>query len=277
MFLVFLFVFGTAIDIFAVLFFFLRNPNHSSARRNMLSRPWSWPDIGIFICVLSLTQMLSGLLCRMISGPGSIFNPRDIFIQTTTLPLCTLILVYELYIRRGYTLGDIFGIRFSSVFQDIGRGFLTYAGIFPFFVIAAILYGAALKSIEYPIIHQDVILWFVDRDIPLWFKWHLVIMAVAIAPLTEEILFRGILLPAVMKNCRTPLAVAFVSLLFAAAHFHFSAALPLFILALGLSLAYIYSGSLMVPIVIHSIFNGVMLLSATCMRDAVFQVNTSLG
>ncbi|MBI2438138.1 MAG: CPBP family intramembrane metalloprotease, partial [Lentisphaerae bacterium] len=100
----------------------------------------------------------------------------------------------------------------------------------------------------------------------LWTLAALLGLAMIVAPVAEEALFRGMLLPLIMKRLGAGPAVLLSSALFALVHFHLPSFFPLFVLAAGLGLAYIYTGSLLVPIVMHALFNGMnlgLLLLAT--------------
>ncbi len=78
---------------------------------------------------------------------------------------------------------------------------------------------------------------------------------VVLAPVCEEFLFRGFFY-AVGKRYLGPIASGLAcALLFAAFHLSVSALAGLFILALCLTLAYERTGSLLVPIGIHALYN----------------------
>jgi membrane protease YdiL (CAAX protease family) len=47
---------------------------------------------------------------------------------------------------------------------------------------------------------------------------------------------------------------------FAASHMHLPSVAPLFVFALGLGLSYELTGSLLVPITMHALFNAVMVI-----------------
>lgn len=82
------------------------------------------------------------------------------------------------------------------------------------------------------------------------------IAAVIVAPICEEIVFRGYLYP-VAKRFAGPWVGAFFSaLVFSVAHGNIVAALPLFLLALILVSLYEKTGSLWAPIAAHFCFNG---------------------
>ena len=79
--------------------------------------------------------------------------------------------------------------------------------------------------------------------------------AVVLAPVCEEFLFRGFFY-AVGKRYLGPLASGFVTaLLFAAIHQSLTAFAGLFVLAVCLTLAYERTGSLLVPIGMHALYN----------------------
>ena len=81
------------------------------------------------------------------------------------------------------------------------------------------------------------------------------IFAIAVAPVFEEVFFRGFAYPALKQRWGTWKALATVSAVFAVIHQHVPSMGPLFTLALGLGLAYELSGSLVAPITMHALFN----------------------
>ncbi|MEM6911238.1 MAG: type II CAAX endopeptidase family protein [Verrucomicrobiota bacterium] len=82
-----------------------------------------------------------------------------------------------------------------------------------------------------------------------------------LAPLCEEAVFRGFLYPAIKRFSDRFFAAIFTSLLFGLIHGNVTLVLPLFALALVLTLSYELSGSLWVPVVGHAAFNGVTFFS----------------
>lgn len=81
------------------------------------------------------------------------------------------------------------------------------------------------------------------------------VSAVIIAPITEEVLFRGILYGATKKYSGGIFALLSSSLLFAIVHAHATNLFPLFIIGVLLALVYEYSGSLIASISMHALFN----------------------
>lgn len=84
-------------------------------------------------------------------------------------------------------------------------------------------------------------------------------MASLVAPVAEEFLFRGYFYGVLKRHVGAVPAMLFTSALFAAIHMSAPVFLPLFVLAACLTLAYEATGSLLVPMVMHALFNSVML------------------
>ena len=107
---------------------------------------------------------------------------------------------------------------------------------------------------------QQSILFLADDHAPIFLKATLVFIAVVVAPITEEIFFRGVLLPVLGQKLGLLRAIIYSSLFFALIHFHIPAVLPLFVLAVYLCLAYCMTRSIMVPIFMHMLFNTITIL-----------------
>ena len=82
------------------------------------------------------------------------------------------------------------------------------------------------------------------------------VVTILLAPVTEEVLFRGILYPWVKQAGFPRLALWGTAVLFAAIHANLVIFLPLFVLAIALVLLYEATDNLLAPIAAHSLFNG---------------------
>ena len=82
------------------------------------------------------------------------------------------------------------------------------------------------------------------------------VAAILLAPLAEEILFRGILYPAIKQAGYPRLALWGTVLLFAVVHFNAATFVPLAGLALFLTALYERTDNLLAPIIAHSLFNA---------------------
>jgi len=93
-----------------------------------------------------------------------------------------------------------------------------------------------------------------DKIIPYWF---LFVFAGILAPITEELIFRGFVLPSIMKNMGYVWGVVISSAIFALSHMVFEPVTLLIMFLLGclLSVLYIRTKSLWLGIIFHAINN----------------------
>jgi membrane protease YdiL (CAAX protease family) len=90
----------------------------------------------------------------------------------------------------------------------------------------------------------------------------IVLSAVVIAPLVEEMLFRGFIQSLFRSVLNRPwVAIFCASTFFSVSHANAEHWPALFVLSLGIGYAYEKSGSLWRPIFMHVLFNGIMVFS----------------
>jgi membrane protease YdiL (CAAX protease family) len=91
-------------------------------------------------------------------------------------------------------------------------------------------------------------------------KIPIILLAIVIAPLAEEFFFRGFLYGVLKRYAGGLPALLLTGVAFAVIHLHLPSLLPLFLLACVLTLAYELSGSLLVPMAMHALFNAITLV-----------------
>jgi hypothetical protein len=84
----------------------------------------------------------------------------------------------------------------------------------------------------------------------------IILAAVVIAPLVEEFLFRGYFYPVLKRYFGASGSAVLTSVLFALTHANVASLLALALLALCFTVAYEMTGSLLVPMGMHSLFNA---------------------
>ncbi|NJL45030.1 MAG: CPBP family intramembrane metalloprotease [Leptolyngbyaceae cyanobacterium SM2_3_12] len=149
---------------------------------------------------------------------------------------------------------DLFRIQLS------GRGWLW--GLGGYFVALPLMFGVALLNQKLwqgqggsnPLL-QTVL---EEQDTVALLVFFLT--AAVAAPLFEEFLFRGFLLPSLTKYMSVGWAIALSSFIFAAAHLSLSEILPLMLLGAILGFVYTRSRNLLSPMVLHSAWNSVTML-----------------
>ncbi|CAN5257389.1 hypothetical protein BH20VER2_BH20VER2_10730 [soil metagenome] len=89
----------------------------------------------------------------------------------------------------------------------------------------------------------------------------IIILAVAIAPLVEEFIFRFFLYGVLKRYLGVFAGILINAALFALVHAHVPSAVPLFMLGICFTLSYEWSGSILVPMTMHALFNSMTLVA----------------
>jgi membrane protease YdiL (CAAX protease family) len=120
-------------------------------------------------------------------------------------------------------------------------------------------------SPEYSIPLHTVLQMLADEDPPAWLIAWLWVGASIVAPVAEEVFFRGIIQTALVRwTRRRGLAVFITAVMFGAAHASQPHAIvPLAILGGILGLLYEFRGALIAPITLHVLFNLKTLIAST--------------
>ena len=104
------------------------------------------------------------------------------------------------------------------------------------------------------------------------------ILAAVIAPVVEEIIFRGIILRGFRANYGKTRALLFSSLLFGLVHLNPWQFLPAVVLGLFLGALYIRTGTVVATIAAHAVYNGaLMILSTFPVTRAIVDTDISTG
>ena len=98
----------------------------------------------------------------------------------------------------------------------------------------------------------------------------IIVLAISVAPLVEEFIFRFFLYGVVKRYLGRAVGVAVSALLFAAVHAHAPSFAPLFVLGTCFALAYEWSGSILVSMTMHAFFNA-LTLTALAYPDLIQQ------
>jgi len=171
------------------------------------------------------------------------------------------------YLRwRGISLEQAFGLSRHTWAKGVARGILLFCGVLPLVLTFTFLWMEALQAFGVVPQEQDTLKLFRAVDSPLW-RGYFVVLSVMMAPVFEESVFRGFLYPVLRRALGIAGGLIAVSVIFALVHFNLTVFGPLVMLALLLAIAYEMTGNLLVPIVIHGLFNTVTLLVQFAMPE----------
>ncbi|MBN1553695.1 MAG: CPBP family intramembrane metalloprotease [Phycisphaerae bacterium] len=177
--------------------------------------------------------------------------------QIVTLPL--LLVVGHLTFRHGLTRG--LGLSPRHWGFDSLRGLYAVLAVFPVCWGLAKLFGLLIKLLQPEWFQQHSLL------VTLWNAsagWQMVVVlsAAVLAPLVEELLFRGLLQSMLRRYLSNPWhAILLTAGVFALFHFNTPQNIPaLFVLAVVVGYNYERCGRLWPAILIHMLFNGITLI-----------------
>ncbi|MCX7009109.1 MAG: type II CAAX endopeptidase family protein [Kiritimatiellaeota bacterium] len=235
-------------------------------RKHLLrTRPWSAFEAVAMLVVLVALQLLTfalASLTRKVAG-AAMTSPAQFIAQTIVLDWLGLVLVFAIMQRHQWTWHTAFGLEVRG--RALLLGLVFFLAVMPFFWFYSSIYELGLRWFGVVPKLQEVAV-AITNDQPLGTRLYLLGVAIVVAPLFEELLFRGIFLPALAKHMRIGWAVVLVSILFACIHVNVTSLLPLFIMSVAFSLAYLYSGNLLVPVLMHGLFNAFNLALLTALR-----------
>jgi len=230
-------------------------PNRRALTATLSARSWSTPEMGLMLAVLILLYFLTALV--------SLFerNSHVLYMVLAGILGYSAILAVIARINRdhGSSWAASFGLGLRQM-KTLRFPPVLYLAAAPFLMLATTLWHLLLEKgfgmeIE---LQEPMQLIAQGRS---WLKLFYILMAIVAAPLFEELIFRGLLFPYLVKRAGLAGGTVLVSVLFALMHFHLPSFVPLFLLSAALCLAYWRTGSLWVNIGTHAIFNAVSILA----------------
>lgn len=235
---------------------------HWNLEGNVLARPYNGLDVLVALGLLGLLAWggLQGLAARQEGAkvedlPDSM-AAAGLLASAVILLLLALITVGYMTVFRAMNPAEMFGLRQMSMGRALGVSVgavllvLLGMGLVMFLLSAS---GLSWKGLDGT--PQDTVKVFQNSGSPLS-RVILGVLAVVVAPLCEELFFRGFLYGAVKRFTDRWFAAVFSALVFAAIHQHVGTLVPLFLLAIGFAMAYEATGCLLVPVFMHSLFNA---------------------
>jgi len=200
----------------------------------------------IFLLLLNISASFSNRSVQL--------NARNLL--ENLLFTVALVLFIAVFLRlRGLDLSSLGGLFRITFLRALSTGTVLILAAYPLISIAdAIIQrvfgsGSSKQSI--------VELFSGSRTIEQ--RMMIIVFAVVIAPMAEEFLFRFFLYGVLKRYFGRFLGVTVNALLFAAAHTHLPSFAPLFVLGSCFTIAYEWSGSILVSMTMHALFNSLSL------------------
>ena len=256
---VMLFVLGLTCDAYLVYRFFFSNTTQLSGRDCLKVSPptWGLRELALATAAILGAFSIINILYLLLTA----YSARDwvplMIISNVLLELSFLAAAAQFFLNRGIGMGTAFGLRAISTVDALHWGVVFGLGSLPPVQLLVMLSEKLLQAFGLKSSEQEIAeLFTITNSRPLLIL--LVIFAVIIAPVFEECFFRGFAYPVLKQRLGMWRGLVVVSGVFAISHAHLPSVAPLFVLALGFGLSYELTGSLLVPITMHALFNSIM-------------------
>ena len=246
----FVYVIGS-ICVYLSLIYQISTRTRSAAETEAPARAFGLPE-AILAGLLTLFLLLT--INSAVSQPSIQFSARNLLANFLFTAFVVLVIVTLLQFR-GFDVGSLAGFFRISFFRALGTGVILLFFAYPLIGLSEAinqrLFGGDSSK-------QSIVEFFsgsrtIDQRIMI------IVFAVAIAPVFEEFLFRFFIYGVLKRYFGCLAGVILSALLFSAAHAHFPSFVPLFLLGSCFAIAYEWSGSILVSMTMHSLFNSLTL------------------
>lgn len=213
--------------------------------------PWGGRDLLLVVLLVSASQLVR----RWLASPA---------------------IIWDVLAFQGVAWAGIIGLGVFKTapmgvaiprWKRLQQAVIHWLAILPLLWFATFVWQWLLKILGHPPDFQLAVKLALGMRNP-WTLTGFFMLAVFLVPFVEEMIFRGMLLPLLVRRVGSWAGVAASALVFAVLHMDSGTFLALFILAIALSLAYARTGSLWVPIGMHMLFNGANLLLLLALHQA---------
>jgi len=222
---------------------------------------WTFTDALALIGVYILTNTFLLFLASLFVGSGSLLLYA---VPLTGAPIFTLTLAYigiRVRTPSDESVASLMGFRIPEFRRTVIAVPLVLAGGIGLLMAVNVIQNLIVSSLgispeDIPSQHAIELL---RQDPGLEMTIALTFFAVVVAPFTEEVLFRSTLyLP--LRSRTTPIIACFVvSFLFAVVHWYAWGNFHLFVISLILVALLETTRSLLVPIAVHAMYNGLVI------------------
>lgn len=205
----------------------------------------------VLAAVGSLGLVLPALIPVAAAGRTPVSQGVMLILSTVALDAVLVGVVYVLVVRPGVITWRDMGLSRALLPTAWRAGPLAAVGLFV--SVAAI--EIVLKALGVQQTQVEGLQWL--RELPLWLFLLVALTAAVLAPIAEEIYFRGYVFRAYYEQKGPLQAYIFASALFASVHLNLPAFLPIFAVALFLAYVYRRTGSILPGMLAHAVNNTI--------------------
>ena len=213
---------------------------------------FGWPEALLGLVLATLFTLNAAVST---SQTGNVVLSTQDLVGNAMVSLGLLTFIYALLTVRRIDVNELAGFSKLGFWRTLMTASILLFFAYPLIAVADRLTQTVLGG---PSNRQNIVELF-NGSQSLEQRVFIIILAVAIAPIVEEFVFRFFLYGIVRQYLGRSVGLVVNSLLFAAVHAHIPSAAPLFVLGSCFTLAYQWSGSILVPMTMHALFNALTL------------------
>lgn len=212
------------------------------------ARTFGIPDV---ILALALATLFT-LNAASSSQSGKMVLQTNDLIANALVSIALFVFVAAFLKLRGRDVNALAGFYKLGFWRTLTTGLVLLFAAYPLIFIADLISQRVLGGSSSK---QGIVELFNDSQ-TLKERVLIIILAVAIAPMVEEFVFRFFIYGVVRRYVGRFAGLLTNSVLFAAVHAHIPSAAPLFALGVCFTIAYEWSGSILVTMTMHALFNS---------------------
>ena len=216
----------------------------------------------LLIVALALITMLMFSVPSLFSDSSQVATPADMLLGSLIYLATAALIVLFAVMHTHKRFAQLFSNQESTLKSALGRGVVYGVAAIPPVIAISLVMSTVIKNLGYVGESQPVVGLLTNSDTSLMTRIVVIFCAVVVAPIVEEVIFRGIFFAAVLKNNSFIFSALLVGCAFSLVHFHAPSFLSIIALNIFFCAGYSSTGSLITPIVMHMIFNGTAVFSA---------------
>ena len=214
-------------------------------------RQFGWPEATLATVIVFV--FVNGLATSAAQNVRTI-QTRDLLANGLFSIVLLLFIVVFLRLRR-FDLNALGGFSKIGFGRAATTGAILLLAAYPLILLAEVV----TQKLARGNLDKQAIVELFTASSTLEQRVLIILLAVTVAPLAEEFFFRFFLYGVVKRYLGRAVGIIGSALLFAAVHAHLPSFAPLFVLGVCFAIAYEWSGSLLVSMTMHALFNALAL------------------
>jgi membrane protease YdiL (CAAX protease family) len=214
-------------------------------------RVFGWPEATLAtVLVLIFLNNIAASASHDVRG----IHTRDL-VWNALISIGLLLVIAGLLRLRRFDLNSLGGFSKIGFGRAVATGAILLLAAYPLVLLAEFV----TQKLSRGTLEKQGIVELFNASSTLEQRILIILLAVTVAPLAEEFFFRFFLYGVVKRYFGRGVGVMASALLFAAVHAHLPSFAPLFVLGICFTIAYEWSGSLLVSMTMHALFNALAL------------------